>query len=95
MKRPQLTILFCMTAAAAAAQAVSDGPAFEVASMKIAAPYDKIGYQDKRGPATISPGLGLPRCLAVTTFLYAASRSVYPKSAPLNNNGSRCALASA
>jgi hypothetical protein len=26
---------------------------------------------------------------------YAASRSVYPKSAPLNNNGSRYALASA
>jgi uncharacterized protein (TIGR03435 family) len=56
MKCPQLTILFCMTAAAAAAQSVADGPAFEVASMKVAAPFDALGYRDEGGPGTASPG---------------------------------------
>jgi len=56
VKCPHLTILFCMTAAAAAAQSVADGPVFEVASVKVAAPYDRIGYRDEGGPGTRSPG---------------------------------------
>jgi uncharacterized protein (TIGR03435 family) len=54
MKCPHLTILFCMTVAAAAAQSPAAGPAFEAASLKLAAPNGRI--RDEGGPGTGSPG---------------------------------------
>jgi len=68
MKYPQLAILFCVTAAAAAAQSPEAGPAFEVASVRATLPADRAPVEvgnamypsgrvrDEGGPGTSSPG---------------------------------------
>ena len=68
MKRPQLVILFCVTAAAAAAQSPEAGPAFEVAAVRATSPADRAPVEvgnatypsgrvrDEGGPGTPSPG---------------------------------------
>ena len=68
MKSPLLPVLFCMAVAAAAAQPPQAGPAFEVASVKVAAPSPDLRSWDSKngtllfkfrnegGPGTASPG---------------------------------------
>jgi len=59
MKCPHLTILFCMTVAAAAAQSPAAGPAFEVASIRASPPIDTssgpLSFGPRGGPGTEDP----------------------------------------
>ena len=59
MKCPHLTILSCMTVAAAAAQSPAAGPAFEVASIRASPPIDTssgpLSFGPRGGPGTEDP----------------------------------------
>jgi uncharacterized protein (TIGR03435 family) len=84
MKCPQLAILFCMTAAAAAAQSPEAGPAFDVASVRATSPADSapvtVGnatypsgrVRDDGGPGTSSPGQWTCANIPLSTLIVRA-----------------------